>query len=164
MAASADIPAVIHNDNLGDVLYGIDTNTVTVRDNDILSLRFLFSVDDGKIVVKEDSGLECCVLERLDNNNRTRISRSGAVLVDVTDESLRNAIDAIEFGFGISDFAKQVERDEEKNPGLKKMFVDVVVRLSGPDGNWDWFSFNDKGTHKRTSQPRAHKTEAPKHS
>lgn len=121
--------AVIHDGNLDDVLYGMDTNSIVVRDNDTTTLEFFFFLENGESVVKEKASADNCALERLDNNKRTRISRNGTVLIDVTSESVCNAIDAIEFGFGISDLAKQVEKDEKEHPGLKMAFFRAMMGL-----------------------------------
>lgn len=135
MAASAEKSLIVHDGNLNEVTYDIDGNAVKLRYNNILDLTFLFSLHDDKLVVKERVGGSECVLERLDNNNRTRILRDEELLVDSMSEPLCNAIDAIEFGFGISDFARQVEKDEKERPGLKMSFLYTMMRMIRPDGD-----------------------------
>lgn len=96
--------ARINDDNLKIVIYEIKADSVSLKDDRDITITLVFSKsqDDTLNVTHDNKNYN---LVRLQNNTRTIVSLDGDELVNTTSRSLRNAIDAIEFGFGLGDLA-----------------------------------------------------------
>jgi hypothetical protein len=127
--------AVITDDNFKHIKYDIEENTVILdaiyANQKIISLEFVFTSNDNALVIHHNQRV--CQMTRLDDNLRTIFRCDDNEIVNVTSESLRNAIDAIRFGFGLGDFAKMVMSDIKDNPELTNTFLGICRAMMKSD-------------------------------
>lgn len=128
-AAETRSAALIHDGNIHEVELDDDIGTITIVGSENTSVKFCFSRENDQLVLREHRCATRCVLQRLDNERRTVITRDGTTLVDVTADKLMLVIDTIEQHFG---FRKP---PDPACAGVTVAMVDAMLQLFNAAGS-----------------------------